>query len=78
MPRRTAIALAAALTVFLVLLTSTTPASAQLGLPTFDVVALLQTIFASFPSFLQSILGPIFRALISLFGGGCLPPFCAS
>ena len=61
-----------------VLLLTSTPASAQVGFPGFDIGALLRSIFNSFPPFLQSIVGPIFSALLSFFGGGCLPPFCAS
>lgn len=55
-----------------------TAASAQVGLPGFDVAALLRSIFESFPTFLRSILGPVFNALLSSFGGGCTPPLCAS
>ena len=61
-----------------ILLVSATAAPAQVGFPGIDLVALLQNIFAAFPPFLQSIVGPIFSALISFFGGGCVPPFCAS
>ena len=60
------------------LLLTSTAASAQIGLPGIDIVALLRSIFESFPPFLRSIVGPIFNALLSFFGGGCVPPFCAS
>lgn len=60
------------------LLLTSTAASAQVGFPGIDIVALLRAIFEAFPPFLRSILGPIFNALISAFGGGCVPPFCAS
>lgn len=77
MTRRVAAILVALAGVVATLLTSTA-ASAQVGLPGIDIVALLRSIFESFPPFLQSILGPIFAALLSFFGGGCVPPFCAS
>lgn len=60
------------------LLLTSTAASAQVGLPGIDIVALLRAIFEAFPPFLRSILAPIFNALIAAFGGGCVPPFCAS
>ena len=54
------------------------PASAQTGLPfVFDFQALFTAIFNSFPPFLQSIVGPIFAALLEAFTGSCAP-FCAS
>jgi len=61
-----------------VLVAIATPASAQVGLPGIDLAGLLRSIFDSFPPFLRSILGPIFNALLSFFGGGCIQPFCAS
>lgn len=61
-----------------VLLLTSTPSSAQAGFPGFDIAALLRSIFDAFPPFLQSVVAPIFNALLAFFGGGCLPPFCAS
>jgi hypothetical protein len=52
--------------------------SAQLGFPFFDIGALLASIFDSLPTFFQDILGPFFAALLQLFTGGCVGPFCAS
>ena len=60
------------------LLANLTTASAQVGLPGFDIAALLRAMFESLPAFLRSLLGPIFSALLSAFGVGCIPPFCAS
>jgi hypothetical protein len=69
----------AALASFLAaLLLTSTAAAAQVGLPGVDIVALLRAIFEALPPFLRSIIGPIFSALIAAFGGGCVPPFCAS
>ena len=78
MTRRIAAILIALAGVAATLLLTSTAASAQVGFPGIDIVALLRSIFESFPPFLQSILGPIFAALLSFFGGGCVPPFCAS
>ena len=78
MTRRIVVILAGLAGVVGALLLSSTAASAQVGFPGFDIAALLRSIFESFPPFLQSILGPIFNALLAFFGGGCIPPFCAS
>lgn len=78
MTRRMLAILAALAGVVGVLLLTSAAASAQVGLPGLDIVALLRRIFESFPPFLQGIVGPIFNALIAAFGGGCVPPFCAS
>lgn len=54
------------------------PASAQTGFPFFfDFRALFQTLFNSFPPFLQSIVASIFGAILEIFTGSCAP-FCAS
>ena len=60
------------------LLLPSTAASAQIGLPGIDIVSLLRSILESFPPFLRNILGPLFNTLLTSFGGGCVPPFCAS
>jgi hypothetical protein len=60
------------------LLLTSTAASAQIGLPGIDIVALLRSILESFPPILRNILGPVFNTLLRFFGGGCVPPFCAS
>ncbi|MDQ4068200.1 MAG: hypothetical protein M3203_01775 [Actinomycetota bacterium] len=78
MTRRMLVILAALAGVVGALLLTSTPASAQVGIPGFDIVSLLRAIFESFPPFLQSFLAPIFNALIAAFAGGCVPPFCAS
>ncbi len=78
MTRRILVVLAALAGVAGAVLLTSTPASAQVGFPGFDIAALLQSIFNALPPFLQSIVGPIFSALLSAFGGGCIPPFCAS
>ncbi len=78
MTRRIVVILATVAGVAGALLVTSTAASAQVGLPGFDIAALLRSIFDSFPPFLRSILGPILSALLSFFGGGCIPPFCAS
>ena len=78
MTRRIVVILATLTAVAGAVVLTATAASAQVGLPGFDIAALLRSIFESFPPFLQSILGPIFSALLSLFGGACIPPFCAS
>lgn len=78
MTRRIVAILIALAGVTVALLLSSGSASAQVGLPGIDLVGLLRSIFDSFPPFLRSFLAPIFNALISFFGGGCVPPFCAS
>ena len=76
MPRRIVLILTALLGVAGVVLASATAASAQLPF-VFDFAALFAAIFESFPPFLQSILGPLFAALLDAFTGSC-EPFCAS
>ncbi len=78
MTRRLVVLLVSLVGIAGALLLTSTAASAQVGFPGFDIAALLRSIFNSFPPFLQSVVGPIFNALLSFFGGGCLPPFCAS
>lgn len=76
MTRRLVLILTALLGVAGVVLTSASAASAQIPF-FFDIAALLQSIFDSFPPFLQSFLGPLFAALLDAFTGSC-EPFCAS
>ncbi len=78
MTRRILVILVALAGVAGALFLTSTAASAQVGFPGIDLVALLRSIFNSFPPFLQNILAPIFNALLAFFGGGCVPPFCAS
>lgn len=78
MTRRIVVILAGVAAAAGALLWASTAASAQVGFPGFDIVALLRSILDSLPPFLRSILGPIFNALLAFFGGGCVPPFCAS
>lgn len=78
MTRRTvAIVLALAGLAGTLLLTSTA-ASAQVGLPGIDIVALLRSILESLPPFVRDIFGPIFNALFRASAARCAPPFCAS
>ena len=78
MTRRMILILTALVGLAGVALVLASPASAQTGLPfTFDFRTLFQSIFNAFPPFLQSIVGPIFSAILSTLTGSCAP-FCSS
>jgi hypothetical protein len=78
MIRRMIVVVTALLGVGGTILVSASLASAQVRLPfVFDYAAFFRTLFNTFPPFIQSIVGPMFAAMLQIMTGSC-GAFCAS